>query len=144
MDPEQMRRLAAAARVGRLAGVREDGRPHVVPICFAFDGASFFSAVDDKPKRTRNLLRLENIRSRPGVELVIDHYEEDWSRAWWVRVAGDARVFDSGPERDRALAALAEKYEQYRRSSPPGPAIVITPRRWSGWSGAGWPATAGD
>jgi PPOX class probable F420-dependent enzyme len=111
-----------AARVARLATVDAESRPHVVPICFALDGETLYTAVDEKPKRTRALKRLRNIEQNPWVEILIDHYEEDWTKLWWVRLRGRARVV----ERDeRALALLAEKYPQYGGAPPRGPIIVV-------------------
>ena len=124
----------AEARVARLATISADGRPHLVPLCFALDGEVIYSAVDEKPKRTKQLQRLENIRRRPKVCVLVDHYEEDWSRLWWVRVDGQARVLDEGPQRDRALALLLEKYEQYRIQPPTGPVIAVEIERWRTWS----------
>jgi PPOX class probable F420-dependent enzyme len=113
---------AAAARVARLATVGPDGAPHVVPICFALDGDTLYTAVDEKPKRTRRLRRLVNIEAEPRVEVVIDHYEEDWSQLSWVRLRGRAGVV----ERDeRALELLCAKYPQYRERPPLGPFVVV-------------------
>ena len=50
-----------------------------------------------------------------------------------MRVDGDARVVDDGPERAAALAALADKYDQYRRTRPPGPVIVLDVTAWRTW-----------
>jgi PPOX class probable F420-dependent enzyme len=110
------------APVARLATVDGQGRPHVVPICFAIEGDTLYTAVDEKPKRTRRLKRLANIEANPAVEVLIDHYEEDWSRLWWVRLRGSARVVDL---HERALALLQEKYEQYRTAPPAGPLIEV-------------------
>lgn len=96
------------ARVARLATTDPDGRPHLVPIVFAVDGATLYSAVDRKPKRSRTLRRIENARVRPDVTLLVDHYAEQWSRLWWIRVRGRARVLDDGAERERALARFAQ------------------------------------
>jgi PPOX class probable F420-dependent enzyme len=125
---------AAAARVARLATTGADGRPHVVPICFALDGNMLYTAVDQKPKRTRALRRLRNIEENPWVEVVIDHYEEDWSRIWWVRLRGRARVVALD---ERVLGLLQAKYPQYREVPPDGPVIAVTIERRSGWSGGG-------
>jgi PPOX class probable F420-dependent enzyme len=119
----------AAARVGRLATVTADGRPHVVPVCFALDAGRIYTAVDAKPKTTQALRRLENVRATGRASLLVDHYEEDWSRLWWVRVDGAAEVLDPGAGRD----ALAAKYEQYRAAPPAGPVIAISPDRWRSW-----------
>jgi PPOX class probable F420-dependent enzyme len=105
-----------------------------VPICFAVVGDVVYSAVDGKPKRTTGLARLANIAAEPRVALLADHYDEDWTRLWWVRVDGDARLVTAADERARALAALAAAYPQYVRSPPQGPVIRIAARRWSGWS----------
>ena len=110
------------ARVARLATVGPDGRPHVVPICFALDGDTLYTAVDEKPKATRKLRRLANIEANPRVEVVVDHWDEDWSRLEWVRLAGRARVVDRD---ERALELLQAKYEQYREQPPAGPFIVV-------------------
>ena len=119
-----------AERVARLATVGADGRPHVVPICFALDGDTLYTAVDEKPKSTRKLRRLANIEANPWVEVVIDHWDEDWSRLWWVRLAGAARIV----ERDaRAVELLQAKYEQYRATPPEGPFVVVTILRRSEW-----------
>jgi PPOX class probable F420-dependent enzyme len=119
----------ARARVGRLATVTAAGRPHVVPVCFALTGGRIYTAVDAKPKSTRALRRLENVRATGRASLLVDHYDEDWSQLWWVRVDGRAEVVDS----DAALDALAAKYEQYRADRPAGPVIAITPERWRSW-----------
>ena len=113
------------ARIGRLATVTPDGRPHVVPVCFALHDGQIFTAVDAKPKATRALQRLENIRAHGSASLLVDHYEDDWTRLWWVRVDGAARIDESEP----GLDALAAKYAQYRDQRPQGPLIAIAPER---------------
>jgi PPOX class probable F420-dependent enzyme len=115
----------ARARVARLATTDPDGRPHLVPIVFAIDGDTLYSAVDRKPKRSRTLRRIENARARPDVTILVDHYEEDWRRLWWIRVRGHARVLDDGDERERALELLSAKYEQYRSEPPDGPVLAV-------------------
>lgn len=110
------------ARVARLATVDPQGRPHVVPICFVLDGDTLYTAVDEKPKRTRALQRLRNIEANPNVEVLVDRYEDDWSRLWWVRLRGTARIVDD----PRAVELLAAKYPQYRDRPPSGPVIAVT------------------
>jgi PPOX class probable F420-dependent enzyme len=124
------------APVARLATADAGGIPHVVPVVFAASGRTLYWAVDQKPKRSRELKRLANIRANPNVELVVDHYEHDWDRLWWIRAAGAARIVADDEERRHALAALAEKYEQYRRSPPEGPVVAVDVNRVTGWSGA--------
>jgi len=118
------------ARVARLATVGSDGHPHVVPICFALERETLYTAVDEKPKSTRRLRRLANIEFNPNVEIVIDHWDEDWSQLWWVRLAGDAQVVEHDP---RGLELLQAKYPQYRDRRPTGPFIVVTIRQRSEW-----------
>jgi PPOX class probable F420-dependent enzyme len=130
-----------AARVARLATTDPDGRPHLVPIVFAVDGDTLYSAVDHKPKRSRTLRRIENARARPDVTVLVDHYEEDWRLLWWIRVRGRARVLDDGEEREQALSLLAEKYEQYRSQPPDGPVLAVDITEVRDWRAAG-PDTA--
>jgi PPOX class probable F420-dependent enzyme len=122
------------ARVARLATVDAYGRPHVVPICFAIEGDTLYTAVDEKPKRSRRLKRLANIESNPHVDVLIDHYEEDWSRLWWVRLRGVARIVED----PRAVELLAVKYPQYREQPPTGPVIAVTVEERSEWTA--WPS----
>ncbi len=119
-----------SARVARLATVDRAGRPHVVPICFALEGKTLYTAVDEKPKRTRRLQRLRNIEANPQVEVVIDHYDEDWARLWWVRLRGTARIVDDA----HAMGLLAAKYPQYRDRPPGGPVIAVEIEGRSEWS----------
>ena len=92
---------------------------------FALDGDTLYSAVDHKPKRSSTLRRIENARARPDVTILIDHYEEDWGRLWWIRLRGRARVLDQNEERERALVLLMEKYPQYRSEPPDGPVLAV-------------------
>jgi PPOX class probable F420-dependent enzyme len=129
------RERLAEARVARLATVRPDGAPHLVPIVFALEDERMYTAVDDKPKRTRDLQRLANIAADPRVSVLVDSYDEDWSRLWWVRVDGRAGILDEGAEkeRERALDLLAAKYETYRGRRPSGAVVGITIARWTAW-----------
>ena len=127
-----MRRRVTSAAIARLATVRHDGRPHVVPVCFAVVDDEIVSAVDAKPKSTTALARLDNVRANPAVTLLVDHYDDDWTRLWWVRVDGTARV-DETIDASYA-AALAAKYPQYEHVGLPGPAVVIGGLRFTGWA----------
>ena len=102
-----------------------------MPICFALAGDTLYSAVDEKPKRTRLLKRLRNIEANPHVEVLVDHYEEDWSRLWWVRLRGTAWVVDRD---DHALELLQAKYPQYRERPPRGPFIIVTIEERQEWA----------
>ncbi len=135
LDDTQRRARFAAAQVARLATLRPDGTPRLVPITFALVGELICSAVDDvKPKRSTRLARLDDVRRDPRVALVADHYAADWSTLWWVRVDGTAQVHDTGSLRSDALAALVAKYPQYAAAPPDAAVLVITPLRWAGWS----------
>ncbi len=138
MTPAEARDRLVAARVARLATVRPDGAPHVVPVTFAVEAAGHgelvYSAVDDKPKRSRRLQRLANIAAEPRVSLLVEHWDEDWTRLWWVRADGSARVADTEP---RAVELLTAKYQQYAVRAPAGPFLVIALDRVSGWSASG-------
>jgi PPOX class probable F420-dependent enzyme len=136
MDDQTMRERVAGARVGRLATIDPDGRAHLVPIVFVLDGDTLFTAVDAKPKRSRRLRRIENARERPDVTVLVDHYDADWSRLWWVRLRGRARVLDDGDEAEWALRLLAEKYEQYRTDPPGPPVLAIDIDEWRSWQAA--------
>lgn len=129
------KRCVAEARVGRLATIDRDGRPNLVPFVFVLEGDTIYSAVDEKPKGSRRLRRVENIEARPDVTVLVDRYEEDWARLWWVRLRGRGRIVTGGREFDRALALLAEKYGQYRDAPPPGPVIAIEILEWRSWEG---------
>jgi PPOX class probable F420-dependent enzyme len=130
------RRLIRSARVAHLATADAHGKPHVIPICFVFDGKQFFSPIDEKPKRAApaKLKRLKNIAENPNVALVIDHYDEDWSKLAYVLIFGKARVLGSGKIHRQAVKLLRRKYSQYRRMAiDERPLIVITPKRIKTW-----------
>ena len=124
--------------MARLATADAAGRPHLVPITFAVTGDTVYSAVDAKPKTTMALRRLSNVAANPRVALLADHYEDDWSRLWWVRADGAGRVLDPGdPEARAAVALLARRYAAYRDQPPAGPVLAVDVDRWSSWSAAG-------
>jgi PPOX class probable F420-dependent enzyme len=133
MDPSVARQRVDEARVGRLATLTLGGRPHIVPCCFVLDDQTVYSAVDAKPKSTLALRRLENVRAHPSSSLLVDHYTEEWSDLWWVRVDGSGRVIERGDERARALLLLQAKYQQYRETTPPGAVVALDIERWRMW-----------
>ncbi len=128
--------LLRDARVGRLATVDADGQPLVVPVCYVYDGACCYSAVDGKPKRTRNLKRLRNLADNPRVSLTADHYDEDWRALRYVIVQGRGDVLESGGEFSRAIDLLVAKYRQYhelRLDRTAGAVVRVTPERILSW-----------
>ena len=133
----------STARTGHLATADANGVPHVIPVCFAFDGRRIYSPLDQKPKRTslRRLKRVRNILDNPSVALIVDHYEEDWRQLWYILISGAAEILESGPEQSSAIALLREKYQQYRDMDiDENPVIGITPESVVSWSGTPPPA----
>ena len=114
MLTDQQRRFLAGQRVARLATADAAGRPHVVPICYALRGNTVYFTIDEKPKKRpgARLKRLANLQENPSAALVVDRYDEDWSRLGWVMVRGRADILESGPEHDRAQATLRARYPQ--------------------------------
>lgn len=134
--PDWAAHLLREARVARLGTAGAANQPLVVPVCYAYDGRHLYSAVDAKPKRTRQLRRLRNIAENPRVSLVVDHYDEDWTRLAYVVVEGPAEVLHDGVEFARGVDLLLAKYPQYRtmgldRTS--GALIKITVERVLAW-----------
>src|SRR4029077_14242613 len=125
------------ARVARLATLDAERRPHAVPICFAFDGSVFYSAIDHKPKRVvpNRLARLKNIQETPQVALLVDEYDEDWTHLWYVLVRGKAELVSADSERKVALEQLRAKYPQYIAGmlGDDAPILRITPERVTAW-----------
>jgi PPOX class probable F420-dependent enzyme len=110
-DPQ--RAFLAIQRVARLATADAAGHPHVVPVCYALLGDKVYFTIDEKPKKKpTQLKRLANLRANPVAALVVDRYDEDWSRLGWVMVQGAAEVLEAGPEHDEAQAALRQRYPQ--------------------------------
>jgi PPOX class probable F420-dependent enzyme len=143
LDREAMRRLVAAARIARLATVDAAGRPHLVPVCFVLDSGDdaraggadrVHIAVDHKPKRGTELRRTANLRATGQACLLIDHYDEDWSRLWWVRLDGVGAPLEDADEAARAIDALAAKYPQYREQRPDGQVLRIEVTGYRGWT----------
>jgi len=122
------------APVGYLATAGANGRPHLVPFVFALDDRRIVSAVDHKPKRSQDLRRVRNIAANPAVSVLVDHYEEDWHRLWWVRADGRGRIVSDGPEYRDAIAALVAKYPPYLEDPPDGLVIVVDVERVTGWT----------
>jgi PPOX class probable F420-dependent enzyme len=139
VDPDLARQRVRDARVGRLATRTRAGWPHVVVCCFALLGDTAYSVVDRKPKSTRALRRLDNVRADPAAALLVDHYDdEDWSALWGVRADGSAREVAQHPERRRAIDALRAKYPQYRDGDlelrGDEPMLAVDLARWRSWA----------
>jgi len=126
MSDDALLAVAARSPVARLATIGASGEVDLVPITFALTSTTVVTAVDHKPKQTRQLRRLDNIAREPRVTVLIDHYDDDWAALWWVRLRGRAVVVDDGPRFDGAIAQLVAKYPKHYAPMPPqGPVIQI-------------------
>jgi PPOX class probable F420-dependent enzyme len=114
MLSDSERAFLTRQRIGHLATAGRSGVPHLVPVCFAVGVRDLYTAIDEKPKSGRVLKRLQNILENPKAALLVDHYEDDWSRLGWVRVDGTAELLSETLERDEAIGLLRFRYPQYR------------------------------
>jgi PPOX class probable F420-dependent enzyme len=125
--------MFAESPVAMLATVGPEATPHLVPVVFAVHRDVVFTAVDAKRKSTQRLRRLVNIEANPRVSMLVDHYDDDWTRLWWVRADGQAQIHYSGEEMATGYALLRRKYPQYQRLELHGPVVTIDVARWSSW-----------
>lgn len=136
-----VRALLERSRLAHLATADRAARPHVVPLCYALDGDVIVFVVDDKPKAPgRMLKRLRNLLENPAVALVVDVWDEDWSRLEYVLVHGDAVIVEDAAVFTRAVGLLRARYPQYRAMALEAgkhPIVVITPRRVHHWRAGG-------
>jgi len=145
MLSEPQRRFLTARRVAHLATADRRGNPHVVPVCFAVEGNAAYVTIDEKPKGAGPLKRVRNIRENPPVALVVDHYDEDWSRLGWIMLRGRAEILESGAEHDRAQSLLRARYRQLGAMRiEPLPVIAIRIERASGWGNLSGDGASGD
>lgn len=131
------KRFLATQRVARLATVSANGKPHIVPVVYTYDGKHVYIVLDEKRKRVAplRLKRARNIAANPYVSVLVDRYSEDWRKLVWVRVDGVARILQRGKAHDRAVALLRAKYPQYRKMKLEArPVIEIAVRRVVGWA----------
>jgi PPOX class probable F420-dependent enzyme len=137
--PPAVAGFIAQARVGHLGTADGSGQPLVVPICYAWDGGHLYSVIDAKPKieRVENLKRIRNIRENAKVSVVIDRYDEDWTRLRYVIIQGRARILTAGEQFSRGADLLLEKYPQYRAMGldrQAGLMIQVEPARVTHWA----------
>lgn len=137
LTEDDARRRFSTGRVARLAMADESCEPFIVVVTFAVSGSVVVTAVDQKPKATRHLRRLRVIATNPRVSLLVDHYDEDWTRLWWVRADGTARILTDPTDVSQPRAWLLAKYPQYADDPPAGPYIRIDVTRWQGWASTG-------
>jgi PPOX class probable F420-dependent enzyme len=124
--------LLESERVGRLGFLDSEGAPRVLPVTFAVARGRIWSAIDQKPKRAGDPARVRYLRRDPRAALTVDRYSDDWNRLAWVQVLGSIAIVDL-EEGAAGLAALSEKYEQYREQEPPGPLLALQPERYLWW-----------
>jgi PPOX class probable F420-dependent enzyme len=128
------------ARIAHLATSSKHGKPHVVPLCYVYDGTSIYSSIDEKRKRANpnQLRRVLNIIENPHVSMVVDQYAEDWNKLRYVLVQGSARIVHEGDEHKRAVSMLREKYPQYQAMAlEKRPVIKIDPVKITAWNASG-------
>lgn len=136
--PAWARELLERSRVARLGLVDDDGGPRVLPVTYAVSGGRLVSAVDHKPKRRpgAELTRVRWLRARPRAALTVDRYDDDWSELAWVQAVGTVQVLEAS-DAPEAIAALTDRYRQYRRRPPAGPVLALDPARFVWWQAAG-------
>jgi PPOX class probable F420-dependent enzyme len=127
--PEWARELLSSARVARLGLLDERDLPRVLPVTFAVFEGAVWSAIDRKPKRAGEPARVRRLRRRPDATLLVDRYDDDWSRLAWVELRGPVTIHPLGP----AVDSLAERYEQYREERPQGPLLRLEVRDAVWW-----------
>jgi PPOX class probable F420-dependent enzyme len=128
--PEPARAIVDSARRAVLATLDRSGRPHLVPVCYAVRRAELVSAIDDKPKATTRLARVANIEREPSATMLVDRWDEDWTRLGWVMLSGRAEIRAEGSADDE----LARRYPQYRDAPPRGPVIALVPDAIRWWT----------
>ena len=130
MDHQDARRLVEEGRVARVGTIDGRGRVHLVPIVYVLEGDTLYSSTDAGPPAKR----LRNLESNPAVTVIVDVYDEDWSKVWWVRLSGVGRRIDEGPEYDLAYRMLWAKYSQYTDEPAGGPIMAVDIEKWSFWA----------
>jgi PPOX class probable F420-dependent enzyme len=128
--PAKASQIVAEARRAVLATVDGEGRPHVVPVCYAIRADELVTAIDHKPKSGRKLARVANIEANGRAAVLLDRWSEEWHRLGWVMVRGTARLEQPGS----ADAQLLQRYRQYREAPPRGPVIAVRPEHISWWT----------
>jgi PPOX class probable F420-dependent enzyme len=144
--PGWARELIASERVARLAYADDEDRPRVLPVTFAVAGDAVWSAIDQKPKRSSEPARVRCLRRRPDAALLVDVYDDDWTRLAWVQLLGRVEVVavDSSDEATEAMRALADKYAPYAEQRPQGPLLRLSVDRERHWRADESPSSTGS
>ena len=143
MLSDSQRRFLAHQRVAHLATADRRAVPHVVPVCFAVSGATLYITIDEKPKRGTALKRLKNIAENPAVAVIVDRYDEDWTRLGWVMLRGRAEILREGKEHQDAQDLLRSRYPQLAAMQiATYPVIAVRIERTRGWGDLSVAATS--
>jgi PPOX class probable F420-dependent enzyme len=134
VTPAEARARFVEARVAHLATADASGTPHIVPVTFAIEADTIMTAIDGKAKAPGPMRRVTNVEANSAVSLLVDAYDEDWTRLWWARADGRGSVVHTGAALEHALGLLRARYPQYRSIALDGPAIIVRVERWSGWT----------
>jgi len=139
------RRFLAQQRIAHLATADRGAVPHVVPVCFAVSEHTLYVTIDEKPKRrpATALKRLRNIAENPAVAVIVDRYDEDWTRLGWVMLRGRAEILREGREHRDAQALLRSRYPQLAAMQiAPYPVIAVRIERTTSWGDLSVPAAS--
>ena len=139
---DDVRAILESARHGYLSTASSEGDPHLQPVVFQVVGDAVYIAIDEKPKTTLRLRRLTNIEENPRFALLVDRYDDDWNRLWWILLRGPAEVLWPSEwdavESERVIAALRAKYAQYESMAlEERPLLKLIPERVTRWSASG-------
>jgi PPOX class probable F420-dependent enzyme len=130
--PERIRSVLSSARRGVMTTIEIDGSSHSVPVVFASVGDEIVSPIDHKPKTGRTLERVKNLRRDGRVTLLIDLWDEDWTKLLWLMIRGRADI-DESPPTD-LMRAINRRYQQYAPDEVHDALIRIEPTLLSWWS----------
>ena len=129
-------RFLSRMRVARLATADASGQPHVIPIVFATDGERLYTPLDEKPKRVgpHHLKRARNILANPRVAVIVDEYDENWTRLAWILISGTADIVEAEEHHAIGVRLLRDKYPQYHGMAlEQRPMIIVKPTRVTSW-----------
>jgi len=130
--------LIKGAKVARLATVDQKSYPYVVPVVFVFHENSFFIPLDYKTKTVnpKNLKRVKNIQKNPNVALLIDKYQNNWKKLFFLMIHGKATVIDGKNRKlmDKVHKLLISKYPQYKKIGIGNSCITIQPKKVTFWN----------
>ncbi len=134
---QKTKTLIKEAKVARLATVDQKLHPYVIPVVFVFHENSFFIPLDEKTKtvNSRNLKRVKNIEKNPNVTLLIDKYQNNWKKLFFLMIHGKAKMIDGNNKlMDKIHKLLISKYPQYKKIGIGNSCITINPTKVTFWN----------